>query len=93
MAVKWWIWLAVAPLLAGCGGGDARTADTDGIQVQLVIWAAKQGAGKVTADCPDTVPWKVGGVFHCILTDPAGETTRIAVTMEDEQGAVTWVVG
>lgn len=76
-------------LLSGCGGAEA---DIPAIEAELGDWANQQGLAAATVDCPTSVDWEVGGDFHCVITS-AGQTYRVSVTMEDDQGTVTWALG
>lgn len=78
-------------LLAGCSGGEA---DIPGIERNIEHGVAKQSGykGTVTVDCPDQIEWKVGGEFHCI-GKAGGQRFRVTVSMENEDGDVTWQVG
>lgn len=90
-AVKW-LSVLLLVLLAGC---SADEADIPNIEHEIKTWAQDQApAGtRVKVDCPDTIEWRTGGDFHCIVTDRQGASLRVTVTMENDAGDVTWTAG
>lgn len=76
-------------LVAGC---SSQEADIPGIESGIEEWAAKQDIGRVSVDCPDSIEWKTGSDFHCVMTDKQGSSARVTVTMENDDGDVTWVM-
>lgn len=95
-----WQLLAGAALVAVVVGGylawglvrpDERS--TTEIEQQIADWAESElGGGPVEVQCPDPIEWRVGETFNCIATQ-ADATVGVAVTMENEDGAVTWRAG
>lgn len=65
---------------------------TDDVADQIEAWAEEKGARSAEADCPDPVEWRVGETFRCILTVD-DQDVRVTVTMENDQGEVTWITG
>lgn len=86
---------ALLVLLALAGCGDKPQVDIPSVERKIQTWAEDQVPGDlaVEVDCPDTVELRVGGEFHCIVTSPGQDAVRVAVTMESEDGDLTWVVG
>jgi hypothetical protein len=77
--------------LTGCGGQEV---DIPEVEQQIEAWARTElGAVRgVSADCPSSIEWRTGGEFHCIVKDRTG-SVRITVTMENDEGDVTWIAG
>lgn len=76
-------------LLTGCGA----KIDTDAVEDDIEAGILDQTNAHVTADCPDDIDLEVGGEFHCIVTsDVLGQTARVTVTMENDDGDITWAV-
>lgn len=69
--------------------------DSRRVETALEHWTAKQSpnASGITADCPDHIEVDPGREFHCIVTDDTGDSIRITVTIENDDGDVTWAVG
>lgn len=82
--------LAAVLLLTGC---SADEADIPQVESTIEKWAVEQHIGRVSVDCPDSIDWDTGENFHCVMTDKGGETARVTVTMENDDGDVTWVLG
>jgi hypothetical protein len=100
--VNWFIVgpvIAVVVALAVIGasaviGGRSKTIDDVRLESKIKTWAVeKQDASpSVKVSCPSGVQIKSGATFHCLLS--AGrETARLTVTIENNNGDVTWVVG
>lgn len=87
--MKWAGVLLLLPITA-CGG----EADIPAIEDEIETWAREDlnARGRITADCPDSMEWRTGDDFHCILTDQTG-SVRVTVTMENDAGDVTWMLG
>lgn len=93
-----WIGVAAVVVLVAVGGwymflrADERsTAD---IEDEIHSWADErtEGGGAITVECPDPIEWRVGETFHCILSQ-GEQTVGVTVTMENDDGAVTWRAG
>lgn len=84
---------------------EARQTDTDGniawkadvmatsqIEEQVTEGIRESRNLIVTIECPDAVVLEVGHDFDCDVETPEGETDIIQVTIEDEDGNVSWLV-
>lgn len=83
----------VLPLvLAGCGGGE--TLDHDRLVAQIHTWAVdkEKADPSVKVSCPDDIEIEPGTEFHCLIRG-GGQAARLTVTIENDNGYVTWVVG
>lgn len=78
------LWALLAP--------DERSTET--IENGIHSWADENTArgGAIKVECPDPVEWRVGETFNCIVTQ-GKQSVRVVVTMENDQGATTWVAG
>jgi hypothetical protein len=82
--------LLLLPLAACSRGPDA---DIPAIEHQIRTGIREQTGEKVTVKCPDTIAWHTGGEFHCFATNRAGNSVRVTVSMENDQGDASWVLG
>lgn len=89
--MKWALGVVLLAALTACG----QEADIPAIESEITTWAEDNSpeGTDIEVDCPDTIEWRTGGDFHCIVSDQNGETVRVTVTMENDDGDVTWVVG
>lgn len=84
---------------------EARQTDDDGniawkadlmatsqIEEQVAASIRESRELIVTLDCPEAVVLEIGHDFDCDVSTPEGEEDIIRVTIEDEDGNVTWVV-
>jgi hypothetical protein len=62
------------------------------LQHGIKSWAAKAGMSNPRVQCPADEPLKAGSTFHCIVNTSDGGV-RVAVTIENNAGYMTWVVG
>jgi hypothetical protein len=85
---------AIALVLAACGTSGEQTLDHDALVAQIHRWAVakEKAAPSVKVDCPDDIPIKAGTNFHCLISG-GGQSVRVTVTIENDKGYVTWVVG
>lgn len=75
-------------LLAACGASEI---DTELVEDEIRTGVKEQRGVDVTVDCPDTVELEVGKTFQCTVEDPAsGDQVKADVTMDNEDGDITW---
>lgn len=65
-------------------------ADIPAIEKAIRDDLADQGSN-ATVDCPSSIDWEAGSEFHCVATDDQGGRYRVTVSMENDEGDVTWV--
>ena len=84
--------LAAVAVLAGCG--TTEHIDNTRLEGQIHAWAVKkqQADPSVKVNCPPDIPIKAGATFHCLIS-VGKQTVRLAVTIENSDGDVTWVIG
>jgi hypothetical protein len=85
--------LALAIVIAACGS-STPTLDHAKLVSEIHTWAVdkEKADPSVRVQCPDDIEIKAGSTFHCLLS--AGkQTARLTVTIENDKGYVTWVVG
>ena len=64
--------------------------DPDIIEQNIIDKYAEDGM-TVTVECPDPFSAKPGESRNCLITDDMGNTAMAAVTVENREGAFTWV--
>lgn len=97
---SWVVRILLASVLVGAGvavgtglvnhfGKDERS--TSWVESEIRSWVDKstQGGGVITVRCPDPIEWRVGEDFHCIARQ-GGQSLGVTVTMENDDGDVTW---
>jgi hypothetical protein len=86
--------LAIAGAVALFGNSVHGTINQDRLEAEIYNWAVtKQNADhSINVQCPDEVPIKAGSTFHYIISG-GSRSVRLAVTIENNDGDVTWVVG
>jgi hypothetical protein len=77
-----------AKLLENLGGGV--TMDPSIIEQNISDKYAESSVN-VTVECPDPFVAKVGESRNCLVTDDYGTTAMAKVTIENSEGAFTWV--
>jgi hypothetical protein len=78
--------LALAGLLAGCGGKKFDTAKLE----QSIKRAAERDLHFPlrSVKCPSDIKVKKGNVFYCRAISRSGSAARVRVTQRDDQGHV-----
>jgi len=76
------VWVLVSP----------DEADIPAIEKEISQGVQEQGGVAVDVDCPDTVEWQSGQTFHCDVAAEDGTTGKATVTMENDDGDITWSV-
>jgi len=77
-------------LLASCGVSEI---DTELVEDEIRKGVKEQRGLDVTVDCPETVKIEVGKTFQCTVEDPeTGEQVDADVTMDTEDGDITWKI-
>lgn len=73
---------------------ETQEVDVPKVEQEIETWAQTDldARGDVEADCPESIEWQTGSDFHCILSDRTG-SVRVTVTMENDEGEMTLVVG
>lgn len=84
--------LVVLLMCAACGDNSQPTLNHDRLVANIGKWADKQGVSNAHVSCPDDVAIKAGSTFHCIVR-ARGQTVRLVVTIENDDGYVTWQTG
>jgi hypothetical protein len=79
--------------LAACGN-KPDTLNHAKLVDDIHTWAVKKEKAdpSVKVDCPGDIEIKAGTEFHCLLRG-GNQTARLTVTIENNDGYVTWVVG
>lgn len=77
--------------LTACGGGGE--ADIPTIQEKIEGGIHDQLGQRVTVDCPSQIDWEAGEEFHCFAEDGSGQSARVTVTMENDDGEWSWQMG
>ena len=99
--VNWFrrVWLAagvavlVAAALVAYAFWPAGALDTPVLEREIESWAADElDATTPEVDCPDSMPIDAGAQYHCILTS-AGDTVGVTISVENDDGEVTWQLG
>jgi hypothetical protein len=67
--------------------------DSSLVESQIDAWAQQQSGphAKIDIACPDSMPIEVGAQYTCAASDQKGRSIDIIVTVENEDGGVTWV--
>lgn len=70
------------------------TIDSTRLERQIHTWAVKESpdVASIKVQCPGGIAIHAGDTFHCILSG-GGQSERLTVTIENNKGYVTWVVG
>lgn len=92
------LWLAgVVGILVLIGVGvfvyhalQPTPVDIAGVEQQIRDGVKDQSGTNVTVDCPDSIDWDTGGEFHCIVEDNQGNRATATVSMENDDGEITW---
>lgn len=72
--------------------GD-QNLDTEALEAELKTQiTAQTGVTIATATCPEDVPIAQGGTFTCTVATEDGTETDVAVTQDDDEGNVSWVL-
>ncbi len=72
--------------------GD-KNLDTEALEAELKTQiTAQTGVTIATATCPQDVPIEQGGTFTCTVATEDGTETDVAVTQDDDEGNVSWVL-
>jgi hypothetical protein len=90
--VKRLVGISVAVLLLASCGTHTETLDQQRLEAKIKAWAVKQSGPntQVKVSCPADIPIKPGTDFHCLVSDQHGTSIRLTVTIENDQGYVTW---
>lgn len=67
-----------------------QEADIDLVESEIETGVQEQSGESVTADCPTSIDWEVGGTFHCVVEFVDGSRSMANVTMENDAGDITW---
>lgn len=79
----------LALLLVGCGG-SSEVLNTNKLENGIRHQYDKQGVS-VKVTCPSDVEIEAGRTFHCLVNDDnSSDTVRMTVTIENDDGYVTW---
>jgi len=82
--------LAVSLALAGCSIGTSEL-DIPKLEEEIGSGVLEQAGLDVSVECPDQVDIEAGKSFECEVTPADGGAAATAeVTMEDEDGNITW---
>ena len=79
--------------LTGCDGTSVtggQEADINLIESEITAGVQDQSGVAVTVDCPSSVEWEVGRTFHCVVEASDGSRAMANVTMENDDGDITW---
>lgn len=87
--------VGIAIGLSGCAGvveaiNGGVTMDATIVEQNIVDKYAEDSIA-VTVECPDPFVAKVGESRNCLVTADDGSTAMAKVTVENSQGAFTWV--
>lgn len=89
----------VIPLLVAGGvylfGDDERSTESIAAEIEASVRENTPPARRdirVSVDCPDPVEWRVGETFRCVVAQ-GRQSILVTVTMENDDGYVTWQAG
>jgi hypothetical protein len=99
---RWWL-VVVAVVAVGFIGslvvhfaesGTHQVVDQAKLEQQIHTWAVEKerASPSVKVSCPGDQPQKADTTFHCVLSG-GGQSVRLTVTVENDQGYLTWVTG
>lgn len=75
---------------------EREPVDIDHVESEIEVGLAEQlgeDAGPYSVDCPDSMEWEPGRDFHCFAEDGVGNSSRVTVTMENDDGEWSWILG
>jgi len=99
MKARKWLWLVVVLTLFGAAWVGIAwlltpdEVDTEAIEDGVAAGLRDELGGRYVVDCPDSMEWETGEEFHCFAEDQDGQLARITVSMENDDGEWSWIVG
>jgi hypothetical protein len=93
--------VALTVVVAALDGDDNTSAnpfsaaelDTPYLEGEIESWAKENGVrGRISVDCPNSMPIERGAEYHCIMTAGDGTSVGVTVSVENDDGEVTWQV-
>lgn len=94
-----WVWVLGVGFLVAVGAvkvpgflGGAYEADITMIESEIESGIRRQTDLTATVECPSSIDWEVGRTFNCIATASDGSRAAVEVTMENDDGDITWRV-
>lgn len=72
------------------GESSPSELDVDQLEVEIAKWAAPMIGERPEVDCASPMPIEVDAEYSCALFASDGSSASVTVTVEDEDGNVTW---